>query len=110
MPLTCLNDSVLGIDATHYLERFLAPAEEPLLSALGGFPLSLENIIVKQLKNLQSAGVRLHFVFDGLDSALKDNSFGPSVASARAHAEAFITYERNQTKEAIKIFRNSGFK
>lgn len=108
MPLHCLNDSVLGIDAAYYLQSFLAPAEEPLLSALGGFPLSLEKIIVRDLSNLQIAGVRIHFVFNGLESALKDDSFGPSIASARANADAFDTYERSLATEAIKLFRTSG--
>ena len=108
MPLHCLNDSIVGIDAAYYLQSFLAPAEEPLLSALGGFPLSLEKLIVRDLSNLQTAGIRIHFVFNGLESALKDDSFGPSIASARANADAFDTYERSLATEAIKLFRTSG--
>lgn len=108
MPLVCLNESVLGIDATYFLQRFLAPAEEPLLSALGGFPLSLEDIIARDLSNLQSAGIKIHFVFSGLEGVTKGDSFGSSIASARANAEAFETYENDLADEAIKIFRNSG--
>lgn len=109
MPLTCLNDSVIGIDATYYLESLLAPpAKEPLLSALGGYPLVLESTIVKQLHDLQSAGFKPHFVFDGLDFGIKDDPFGPSIASARANAVAFDTYERDLAAEAIDTFRTSG--
>lgn len=106
MPLTCLNDSVIGIDATYYLEGLLA--QEPLLSALGGYPLALESTVVKQLLELQSAGFKPHFVFDGLDFGIKDDPFGPSIESARANAVAFDTYERNLAPEAIEIFRTSG--
>lgn len=109
MPLTCLNDSVIGIDATYFLEGFLAPpTKEPLLSALGGYPLMLESTIVKQLLDLQSAGFKPHFVFDGLDFGIKDDPFGPSIASASANAVAFDTYERDLAAEAIDMFRTSG--
>ena len=109
MPLTCLNNSVIGIDATYYLEGLLAPpAKEPLLSALGGYPLMLESTIVKQLHELQIAGLKPHFVFDGLDFGIKDDPFGPSIASARANAVAFDTYERDLAAEAIDTFRTSG--
>lgn len=109
MPLSCLNDGVIGVDATYYLEGLLAPpVKEPLLSALGGYPLMLEATIVKGLHDLQNAGLMLHFVFDGLDFGIKDDPFGPSIASARANAVAFDTYERDLATEAIKTFRNTG--
>lgn len=109
MPLSCLNDSVIGIDATYYLEGLLAPpVKEPLLSALGGFPIGLEATIVKELSDLQSAGFKPHFVFNGLDFGIKDDPFGPSIASQRANAEAFDTYEKNLATDVINTFRNSG--
>ena len=109
MPLSCLYDSVIGVDATYYLERLLAPAvKEPLLSALGGYPLMLETTIAKELDNLQSAGLKMHFVFNGLDFGIKDDPFGPSIASARTNAVAFDTYERDLATEAINTFRSSG--
>lgn len=108
-PLTCLNGSVIGIDAAYYLERFLVPsAKEPLLSALGGVPLSLEKTIVKDLSDLQIAGVKPHFVFDGLDFGINDDPFGPSIESARVNAVAFDTYERDMADEAMNIFKTSG--
>ncbi|KAL9599757.1 MAG: hypothetical protein Q9219_003640 [cf. Caloplaca sp. 3 TL-2023] len=93
LPITALNNSVIGIDAAFYLERTV---KEPLLSALGGFPLGLEPNLVRELNDLQSAGLRLHFVFNGLDDRSNDDTFGSSLASAKANATAFETYyDRN---------------
>lgn len=109
MPLTCLNGSVIGIDATYYLEGLLQPpAKEPLLSALGGYPLALESTIVKELSDLQNAGFKPHFVFNGLDFGIKDDPFAPSIQSSRNNALAFATYERDLATEAIGHFRSSG--
>ena len=108
MPLSCLRGSVIGIDAAYYLEKLLAAHKEPLLSALGGFPLSLETRIVQELGDIQAFGIKLYFVFNGLDWGIKDEPFAASIASARANANGFDIYERDQAKEAIDIFRNSG--
>lgn len=108
MPLTCLNGSVIGIDALYYLENLLASHKEPLLSALGGFPLALEERILKELGEIQSCGIKLEFVFNGLDWGIKDDHFAASIASARANTTAFDIYEKDQAKEAIAVFRESG--
>ena len=103
--ISSLNDSVVGIDATYYLEN---SGKEPLVTALGGFPLALESGIVRELKDLQSIGLRPHFVFNGLDHGINDDPFGPSLASATNNAVAFETYESNQAAQAIQVFRSSG--
>lgn len=108
MPLSCLRGTVIGIDATYYLEKLLAAHKEPLLSALGGFPLSLETRIVQELRDIQAFGIKPHFVFNGLDWGIKDDPFAASIASACANANGFDIYERDQAKEAIDVFRNSG--
>ncbi|KAL8768917.1 MAG: hypothetical protein Q9209_004972 [Squamulea sp. 1 TL-2023] len=103
--ISSLNDAVIGVDATYYLE---GSTKEPLVSALGGFPLALESNIVRELKDLQTAGLRLHFVFNGLDYGIEDDPFGPSLAAANNNAVAFETYESNQAAHAIQVFRSSG--
>ena len=108
MPLSCLNGSVIGVDGIYYLETLLAAHKEPLLSALGGFPLGLENTVKKELDDMQSSGLQLHFVFNGLEFDIKDDPFGPSLKAAHANAQAFETYESNRAQEAIDIFRTSG--
>ena len=108
MPLNCLKSSVIGVDALYYLENLLAAHKEPLLSALGGFPLALETRIVKELREIQSCGAKLYFVFNGLDWGIKDDQFAISIASARQNATAFDIYENDRAKEAIGVFRESG--
>ena len=108
MPLSCLSGSVIGVDAIYYLETLLAAHKEPLLSALGGFPLALENTVKKELDDIQSSGLKLHFVFNGLDFGIKDDPFRPSIKAAQANAQAFETYESDRAQEAIEIFRTSG--
>lgn len=108
MPLAALKDSVIGIDATYYLEHLLAPSREPLLSALGGYPLALESTIAGELEDMQAAGFKPHFVFNGLDFGIKDEPFKASISSALANAEAFEIYEKDRANEAINVFRTSG--
>ena len=108
MPLSCLNGSVIGVDALYYLENLLVANKEPLMSALGGYPLTLEAKIVKELKEIESSGAKLQFVFNGLEWGIKDDHFAASMASARANATAFEIYENDRAQEAIGIFRKSG--
>ena len=108
MPLASLNGSVIGVDASYYLETLLAAHKEPLLSALGGFPLALGNTVKNELDDIQSSGLRLHFVFDGLDFGTKDDPFRVSIKAGQANAQAFDVYEGNRAQEATGIFRASG--
>ncbi|KAI4086299.1 MAG: hypothetical protein LQ344_007668, partial [Seirophora lacunosa] len=105
MPISTLSDCVIGVDAAYYLE---GPAKEPLVAALGGFPLALETSIIREIKDWEAVGIRPHFVFDGLDDGINDDPFGPSVVSARLNATAFETYQIPEPEEAIELFRTSG--
>lgn len=109
MPLANLSNCLVGVDAAYYLDSFLAPpVKEPLLSALGGFPMALEQAIIKDLDALRTAGLKLHFVFNGLDHGIVDDPFGPSIVSARANAAAFKTYDADMANEAIIEFKKTG--
>ena len=108
MPLTCLKDSVIGVDAAYYLAHFLEPGKEPLLAALGGQPFALESVIARELDDCKAAGFKVHFVFDGLDWGVKDEPFKASMVDAFTSAAAFETYEKDMPSEAIKVFRKSG--
>lgn len=109
MPLTSLKNSIIGIDAAHYLEGQLAPSnKEALLSALGGFPLALESTIMKELNELRTAGFTLHFVFNGLSYGTTDDPFRHSIDSAITNATAFETYDSDLANGAINVFRKSG--
>ena len=99
---------MIGIDAIYYLENLPENSREPLLSALGGFPFELESVIIKHLNELQSAGLKPHFVFNGLDHGVKDDPFGPSITLARANAAAFEIYERDLASDTLSRFKASG--
>lgn len=108
MPLISLKDSIIGIDASYYLERLLKPPKEPLLPALGGWPLALEATVKRELDDLQTAGFKPHFVFDGLKYGIEDDPFTSSSASSVAIIKAFELYEADNATEAVKIFKESG--
>ena len=84
------------------------PSREPLVAALGGFPLNLENIILRDIKDIQSGGCKLIFFFDGLDFGFDDAPFSASIESMAANSRAFQIYERGEAQEAINIFKQSG--
>ncbi|KAL8643191.1 MAG: hypothetical protein Q9228_000176 [Teloschistes exilis] len=106
MPISALGDSIIGIDAAYYLEQI--QQKEPLLPALGGFPLALESRIFKELDALQAFGIKPHFVFDGLGYGIDDDPFGPSTEAASRNVEAFDTYDKNMAPQAMQLFKISG--
>ncbi|MCJ1288797.1 hypothetical protein MMC34_000326 [Xylographa carneopallida] len=108
MPLTALKNSVIGIDAAFYLERIFTLSREPLLSALGGWPLAYGIVVRKDLDDLQSAGFKPHFVFNGLDYGIEDDPFKSTTASSVLIAKAFQLYEAENTTEAVKEFKAAG--
>lgn len=107
-PLSTLDGRVIGVDALYFLETFLSAHREPLLSALGGFPLALEHTIKSWLDEVRSSGTQLHFVFNGLDFGVKDNPFVLAKRGSETITEAFEVYESDRAQEAIAIFRRSG--
>ncbi|MCJ1317213.1 hypothetical protein MMC15_002536 [Xylographa vitiligo] len=108
MPLTSLKNSVIGIDAAYYLERIFTISREPLLSALGGWPLAYGVVVRKDLDDLQSAGLKAHFVFNGLDYGVEDDPFKSTSTSSGLIAKAFKLYEAENTTEAVKEFKAAG--
>ena len=103
--LKFLQDRVIGIDAAYYI---LGLNKDPLLSALGGPPLAFESTVIDALKLLQDAGLKLHFVFNGLDSGIGSDAFTSSARAAQLGNEAFTLYESEQAKQARDVFRASG--
>lgn len=103
--LNLLQDRVIGIDAAYYI---LGLNKDPLLSALGGPPLAFESTVINAVKLLQDSGLRLLFVFSGLDSGIGSNSFTSSERAARLGTEAFTLYENEQAKQAKDVFKASG--
>lgn len=103
--LKFLQDRVIGIDAAYYIHGL---NKDPLLSALGGSPLAFKSTVINALKHLQDAGVRLHFVFNGLDSGVGSDSVTSSARAAELNNEAFTLYETEHAKQARDVFKASG--
>ena len=103
--LKFLQDRVIGIDAAYYI---LGLSKDPLLSALGGSPLAFETTVINAVKHLQDAGLKLHFVFNGLDSGIGSNPVTSSARAAQLGGEAFALYETEQGKKAKDVFKVSG--
>ena len=105
LPLKFLQDRVIGIDAAYYI---LGLNKDPLLSALGGPPLAFESTVINAVKLLQDAGLKLHFVFNGLESGIGSDSLTSSARAAQLGDEAFTLYETQQAKQAKDVFKASG--
>lgn len=103
--LRFLQDRVIGIDAAYFISSL---NKDPLLSALGGPPLAFESNVVNALKHLQDAGLRLHFVFNGLDSGVGSDPVTSSARAAQLDSEAFTLYETEQANQARDVFKASG--
>lgn len=101
LDLKFLKDSVIGIDAAYYLQGL---PKESLISALGGSPLALESTIITAVTGLQSAGLKLHFVFNGLDSRVGYDSVANAARAAQLNNEAFSLYENKQPGPAKQRF------
>ena len=99
---------VIGVDANHYLEELRYPAKEPLVAALGGFPLAFETLVTRGVRDIESCGCKLYFFFDGLDSGLNETPFTASVHAASVNARAFSVYEMGNASGAIDHFKHSG--
>ncbi|KAJ9122498.1 hypothetical protein QFC22_001927 [Naganishia vaughanmartiniae] len=71
LPLELLKDTRMGIDVNHYVRQLLTSEEyrEPMVAAVGGYPIALANIIEKQMKQLENMRITPVLVFNGLPMA-----------------------------------------
>lgn len=104
-PLSVLKDSVIGIDASYYLDlRLNLNQEEPLKTALGGIPFALKATINDDITAVQEAGITLVFVFNGLDFVNKAPPSSSSVESKNAHEEGWRHYLAGDAKKPVEDF------
>lgn len=108
LPLQSLKNTVIGVEASHFLDRFLSPSREPLLSATGGSPLGLRALIESELNALRDAEITPIFVFNGLETATKLDPFAAAAAAMRANVEGFEVYQKLQAPQAVRLFGTSG--
>lgn len=101
-PLSTLDGAVVGVDATYYLDQCLNEnTEEPLKVALGGLPFCLTARIEEDLQAAKDAGIKLIFVFNGLDYANKAPPGAESIETRRAHDEGWSHYMAGDPKATV---------
>lgn len=105
--LRFLNGCTIGIDAVYFLEGLTL--KEPHLSAVGGSH-ALDSHITKFVKNLQAAGISLHFVFDGLDSGSGNDRMVNSERAATMTRQAFELYTSKEADPAYASFQSAGYR
>ncbi|CAG8920747.1 unnamed protein product [Penicillium salamii] len=108
LPLSSLRDSVIGIDASHYINQHLVnqSTREALLGALGGFPFALRTNIEKELQVFKNLGVGCVFVFNGLDFGKKE--LRAQSQSSRSFEQAWDLYDQQQADQVVDAFSSAG--
>ncbi|CAG7989048.1 unnamed protein product [Penicillium salamii] len=108
LPLSSLRDSVIGIDASHYINQHLVnqSTREALLGALGGFPFALRANIEKELQLFKNLGVGCVFVFNGLDFGKKEQR--AQSQSSRSFEQAWDLYDQQQADQVVDAFSSAG--
>ena len=102
--LDILKGSVIGVDAAHFAKQYLV---EPLLTALGGAPIALENF-TSAIQALRDAEVEMHFVFNGLPFGKRHDPFASSHEISVQNAAAFSQYEDSEAEHARRAFQSLG--
>ncbi|KAI9894316.1 MAG: hypothetical protein M1814_003072 [Vezdaea aestivalis] len=104
LPLSALKGCVVGIEARHFLQRLLAPANEPLVSALGGSPFRLRTYVKHQLESLRNEGITPLFVFHGMHTLR--NEYGDWGLEGINHhcAKGWGEYDRGEADKIVPTF------
>jgi hypothetical protein len=100
----------VGVEAADYLaNRILnSPrAKEPLVPALGGLPLALQQHIEEDLNVFQSLDIEPWFVFSGLDITKHDEPFRQKQEEAAVNANAWNLYDNHQAEASVAKFGES---
>lgn len=85
LPLELIKDTRLGIDVNHYVRQLLTSEDhrEPMVAAVGGYPLALASVIEKQMKQLEDMRITPVLVFNGLPmAATRKMLYGPGRRNA----------------------------
>lgn len=102
---------VIAVEAAHYLQQFIdqAPTAEPLLSALGGFPLALKKHIETDLTQWKEAGLQPIFIFEGMSTIdREERELNNAKEATNSTGEAWILYTDNKATAAVTAFGRSG--
>ncbi|TAQ84877.1 hypothetical protein B7494_g6798 [Chlorociboria aeruginascens] len=111
MSFSDLAGAKIAVEATNYLQHMIdeAPAHEPLLAALGGYPIGLKQHIKKELDNWKANDITPVFVFDGQSMVGKEQTTLHFAKAALAKTQkAWELYVDNDPEGAVKNFGSSG--
>jgi hypothetical protein len=100
----------VGIEAADYLAKRILNhprAKEPLVPALGGLPLALQQHIEEDLDTLKREGIQAWFVFSGLDITKQDSPFRQKQDQAAINANAWNLYDSHQAEASVAKFGES---
>lgn len=105
-----LSGCRVGIEAADYLANRILNhprAKEPLVPALGGLPLALQQHIEEDLDAFKAAGIEPRFVFSGLDITKQDDPFRQKQEEAAVNANAWNLYDSHQAEASVAKFGES---
>jgi hypothetical protein len=100
----------VGIEAADYLAKRILNhprAKEPLVPALGGLPLALQQHIEEDLDTLKREGIEAWFIFSGLDITKQDDPFRQKQEQAAINANAWNLYDSHQAEASVAKFGES---
>lgn len=110
MPLADMENAVIGVEATAYLQHMIEepPTHEPLLAALGGEPIALKQHIERELDNWKTNKMTPIFVFEGQSIVGSDEVALSHAAEALSKTtRAWNLYSDNEPGDAVKTFGGS---
>ncbi|CAI5759355.1 unnamed protein product [Candida verbasci] len=70
-----LENTTIGIDVDHYLNRIYTFKKEQYLSAIGGLPSSLKDYLINDLAVFKESNIKPIFVLNGLNINLQNVSY-----------------------------------
>lgn len=100
----------VGIEAADYISSRILNhprAKEPLVPALGGLPLALEQHIEADLHEFKKLNIEPRFVFSGLDITAHDEPFRQKQDEAAVNANAWNLYDSHQAEASVAKFGES---
>jgi len=107
-----LSGTRVGIEAADYLTNRILNhprTKEPLVPALGGLPLALQQHIEADLDVFKREGIEPRFVFSGLDLTNPENPFERKQDEAVVNANAWNLYDNHQAEASVAKFGESTY-
>lgn len=108
-PLKQLENRTIGIDAEDYIDKILNSPQtrEPLLSALGGNPFTIDTILAEHLAVFKEAKITPFFVFNGLRINAQQMQLHAGLAHSQNVGEAWDLYNASDPERAVAKFGSS---